>query len=302
VRLFDLRNGALILNVPSRGHDHVTASPDGRVLATWGEGTGVQLWDAETGTERLGQVGHRGEVVAIAFAPDGTRVVTGAADGTVRAWDTRTGAEECVLPVGSRIAGRALDGNGRVAVDAYQRVEVWRLADGSRAFASRPLDGSNTNEAIAFTRDGGAVEYHARYGNPVYRWHLAPNMTETLANDPTLARLRALSPDHLDALSADRTRAAIAEPGAVVLRELPSGKELLRLASGRLPVVSIAPDGEAFAVGEADGGITWITRDRRRELRPWKDAKVTALAFSRDGRMLACGAADGRAVLWRPGD
>jgi WD40 repeat protein len=301
LRLFDLRSGAVIRTLPSRSHDHVTISPDGRVLATWGPSTGVQLWDVEAGTERLPHTGHRGPITAMAFTSDGTRVVTGAMDSTVRVWDARTGAQQRVLPVGLSIDALALDGNERVVVSAFSHVEVWRLADGARAFASHRKGSQGNGLTIAFTPDGGAVEYNTWSGNPVYRWDLARDVTTT-RDDPMLERLQELSFHDDDEVSADRQRALTREPGAVVLRELPSFKEIERVAAGIYPAMAIAPDSKAFAVGEPHGRITWIAGGRRRELQPFGDARITALAFSLDGRTLACGAADGRVALWRPGD
>jgi WD40 repeat protein len=298
IRMFDLATGALVRALPSRAHDRVTISPDGELIATWCSSTGVQLWDTATGRERLPHTGHRGGVSAIAFSPDGVNLVTGAEDGTVRAWDTRTGGQRRVLEIGSPIAGLALDDTGRVALNGYQRVEVWRLADGTRIFRSAPAGGSNSNEAISFAQDGSAVEYHS-YGSPVYRWDLSRNATVSL-DDPALDRLRDLSPLHREALSADREKVLVAERGAAVLRELPSGKELGRFATDSLESLAIARDGRAFAVGERGGRITWIEGSRRRELQPWGDVAVTALAFSPDGQALACGSDEGHTVLWRP--
>jgi WD40 repeat protein len=299
LRVFDLERGVLARTLPSRFHSHVVVSPNQRRIVTWGFSTGVQIWDANSYANIVPHSGHRGQVTGIAFTPDGATVVTGSGDGTVRASNAASGAEMHVLDLASPVAGVAVDGAGRVAVNAYQRVEVWRLKDGVQLFHSTPMGGSNTNDGIAFVDDGRAVAYQADYGNPVYHWDLAANRTSTVEN-PGWAQLRKLSPDYRRrrVLSADGKAALVSDDAAAILIALPSGQEVDRVRAAEPTALAISGDGKIFAVAERAGRVLWAERGRR-ELRVFAGMDVTALALSPDGKTLAVGAADGRLLLWQ---
>jgi WD40 repeat protein len=78
-----------------RGHTHdvwaVRWSPDGRRLASSGDGGVVKLWDTATGREVLTLRGHTGSVPALDWSRDGLRLASGSQDGTVRIWDATAG-------------------------------------------------------------------------------------------------------------------------------------------------------------------------------------------------------------------
>jgi WD40 repeat protein len=69
---------------------NVAFSPDGRWLATGGEGYTVRIWDMQTGRELELLRGHTGDVCAVAFSPDGRWLATAGEDTTVRIWDARS--------------------------------------------------------------------------------------------------------------------------------------------------------------------------------------------------------------------
>jgi RNA polymerase sigma factor (sigma-70 family) len=62
-------------------------SPDGRTLATGGEGNAIRLLEAVTGGERHRIVGHAGEIQSIAFAPDGRTLAASSPEAPVYIWD-----------------------------------------------------------------------------------------------------------------------------------------------------------------------------------------------------------------------
>jgi hypothetical protein len=68
-------------------------SPDGRTLVAGGR-TGVRLWDAATGKDRLAdRPGHSLAPQVLAYAPDGKTIVSGADNGSARLWDARSGKQ-----------------------------------------------------------------------------------------------------------------------------------------------------------------------------------------------------------------
>jgi WD40 repeat protein len=61
-------------------------SADGKWLATGHSYGLICVWDVAAGTKVAEWKGHRGTVMALAFAPDGTALVSGGAEGTALRW------------------------------------------------------------------------------------------------------------------------------------------------------------------------------------------------------------------------
>lgn len=69
----------------------VAWSPDGKRIASGGDDSTVQVWDASRGGLLLTYSGHTTGVRQLAWSPDGTRIVSGSNDNTLQVWNATTG-------------------------------------------------------------------------------------------------------------------------------------------------------------------------------------------------------------------
>ena len=105
VRIWDLATRQVIQRIgPGQNTKQVVAlSADGSLVAA-GDGPNIEIWNPRTGevVRRLegywedpqtmkSWLGHKKEVLALAFSPDGTLLASGAADATCFFWDLETG-------------------------------------------------------------------------------------------------------------------------------------------------------------------------------------------------------------------
>src|SRR5208282_2730026 len=75
--------------VPVQG---MAFSPSGNMLATFGDGAAIHLWDTASGRELLTKPEvHENNVARLAYSPDGRLLASAGTDHMICLWDVATG-------------------------------------------------------------------------------------------------------------------------------------------------------------------------------------------------------------------
>lgn len=280
-----------------RGHNApigaVAYSPDGLQIASAAASGHIRLWNAGSFTAEGDLMGHDGAIRTLAFSPDGSTLASGGADGTVRFW-SRTAAEPlAVLPdlrTATAIAYRPDGLQLAVAGADAGRVEIWNPRTVERTGVLHAGDRAVTS--IAYSPDGALVV--AACGDAVHVWRSDSGaLVTTLAGHAQGAASVTFSRDgnRLVTTGGDMT-AQVWDPrsGTLVMRA-PAYRPFFNVNSAGaafgLAGTRLAHDG--VHVLDAASGAVAATLPKR--------GRVTCLAASPDGRMLASGMSIGVVYL-----
>jgi WD40 repeat protein/tetratricopeptide (TPR) repeat protein len=286
-----------------RGHLSATGcgvSPDGKLLATWGEFT-TQIWDLETLALRSIYDGHANVIYGGAWSPAGTWLATASADRTVRIWDTSTTSiAERWSPVGSCLWSQ--DGTRLIAIHDFtpayldpanlavdRRVQrrmaftaiLGQSMNGQHLLLQELLPGAEFRRALSIVDVNTGVE------------------ERRIEHESDSAESAAWSPD-------GRLLAVGWSSGRVELRDAASGELLDTLCRHRgavrqcvfsdcgQHVLSCGRGDERLALSSVGIGcaIEWL----------WNREKVEACAFAPGGEWFASVCADGMLHAWKRGE
>ena len=297
----------------------VAYSPAGDLLVGAGTRGAVHFWEASTG-KALGHLqAHRSEIGALAFAADGNRLLTTGKDGTVLVWDVATSLQEAqpwpevplppsdsagvplpkgaIARLGSLIRFSGNDPKNAVLALAYSpdgqtivtgsmdhKVRLWQTKTGKNLL---DLQGhSDAVTTVAFGLDGKSFLSTSANGT-LFRWNAITGKQRCLKGSAKKLNLQhRLSLDGAILYSVDAY-------GVVIPWEIDQAKER-RQFNVEHPTFVISPDGAILAakINLSGPGSTnpqlWKAGSGKR----WWDINLEnrecfAVAFSRDGRMLA---------------
>jgi WD40 repeat protein len=216
-----------------------------------------------------------GPVLSLAWSPDGRQLAAGVAVSALDAgggarrphheaqlWNAETLDRTHTLEGHTaRVTALAFSANGKVlATGSRGEVKLW---DSQTGALLRTLTAHRVDRAlIAFRSDGRMVATWS--GDRLNLWNV-----QTGALEWTL-------------------------PGFGV-DSLPSAA----FSSGSLPYLAFSPDRETLAATRFDRLRLWNPRSGETKLTPTSNCgQILSVAFSPDGRTLACGVWDGTVVLW----
>jgi WD40 repeat protein len=154
-------------------------------------------------------------------------------------------------------------------------------------------------EAMAFSADSRWLAY-APFKGPMRLFDLTGKEAEK-----SLAPMQGPMPERL-VFAPDGTKLAISIPsqGAVVVRELPTGKVIKSFPHPERPFgVDWSPDGNFLAVGCANGAVylwSYGISLRPQAILTGHQSHVSAVAFNHGGDLLASRSWDGTTRLWDP--
>jgi WD40 repeat protein len=286
-------------------------APDGKTIALSWDNV-VRFFEADSGRERFeANDAHRGAVSAVCYTPDAREIVTAGNDGTIRQWDASSGRMLRVMNDAGAVHRLAISPDGtRLASTALRApanspaFRIWDLTNGALKHEFPGKVNLPGKKALAFTTDGKLVLFF----NPSLGLKIvdAGSGREQPSVQPRFS-LKADEGSELNfasiAFAPGGRYLALCTGVTIHVVDLTSGAELFSCAGS---TIAFTPDGLGVAIAtnrNADAGspendplsnacsveLVEINTGSRKRLLVATD-RVSALAFSPDGRILAVSA------------
>jgi RNA polymerase sigma factor (sigma-70 family) len=285
---------------PERQLTALAYAPDGKTVATGGEGGTLYLYDAATG-KLLRELPRAGQgVKGVAFAPDGKMLaVAGGLSASVGIWDAESGTLVRTITDPDKDGGFASavayspDGK-TLAVTSYGAV---RLLDPATGKQIRRLVKAKFGavHAIAFSPDGKLLAT-AGADRTLRLWDVATGEQLELWYHREEFTSVAFAPDGKRIVWGSRG-------GWCQVWEVPSGRILARIRGHEYSIESVAftPDGKrVVTAGTFDTGPRVWNADTGKELLGFRGhlANPQVVTVAPDGKTAASAGADSQVLIW----
>ena len=278
----------------------VGVRPDGLTLASSAQEPGPQqrawLWDIATGKVRIALSGHKGSILALAFASKSQMLATASEDKSVKLWAS-TGKELANLREHTgAVRGVAFSPDGSILVTASDdtTVKLWQVPS-AKAYLTLTQH-TNDVHCVAFAPQGNMLASASRDQiGRIKLWDVARRVEHsTLQGHVNWVASLSFAPD-------GRTLASGSVDGTVRLWDTASGIEKTDAVRTPVAAVAFAPDGKSLVSGGSDGYVAvWDAATGKPRTASYKGHRgaVRSVAYSPDGRTLVSSSPDGTVRLW----
>src|SRR5262245_5091037 len=289
----------------------VALSPDGKTLAISGGDDAIRLLETATGKELQALRGQTFQTGLI-FSRDGKTLVTADSIGTLRLWDIAGGKE--VRRFGVRRPPNTQPSRVSAMVWSPDERTLWAV-DGMSVRQWLPVAGLELRTvnlapaqalAVGISADGNTL-YTAAADGTVRVWDVAKNQERRRFSLPAPRPTPGIANEGAVAFSPDARYVAVSDnppDSSLKIFDTDNGKLVRSIATGvNRPVgLAFAPNGKALAATLSTGGAVIWGLASGQELRRFEIVSAFVqrghLAFSADGKFLACGGIDQCVRLW----
>jgi WD40 repeat protein len=252
-----------------------------------GETASIEIWDLQTGKQRLAFKDKAAGEFSVDFSPDGKSLVVGRLSDATSIWDANTGQKICDLPkTYFRSNVVAFSPNGKIVARTSWGGEITTIPQSTGS----PIDNPKVKAMVSapaksprfvdfFQADAGALIQHVEEpGDPYY--------SIAFSTDGTLL-------------------AAAGEGNTIDIWDVQRGNKIKAL-TGRHEIfyaVAFSPDKKIIAAGGINGSIYLCdTLGNEIGILSGHSGAVRSISFTPDGAVVASGSEDGTVKLWRVAD
>jgi WD40 repeat protein len=284
-------------------------SSDGQKIITGGRDNTALLWDAESGQLRRRFQGNAFNDVQSAVSPDGRWLAVEIGGGYVTLWDLSTGQQTRFLGKETSFGFKrglafAFTADSRyLALAAHKTVQLWDVNTG-QAVQEFPNLHSDDITSIAFSSDGkffltGSWDKTAG----IWNCETGAALTPPLAQKYPVHAV-AISPDNSLVLTGNGDDSVMAMFVSTVNAEPPCEALLWKATSGEQVRKFYHPfrfDSSKFNAERNQKLLADKEALAKYKFPEWDDikGKVSAVAFSSDGKLVVTGNDNGQAHLWK---